>query len=309
MKQFKNKKINLVSVANLSNGELLGILELTKDLKSRPAKSSSLLRGKCVALIFAKPSLRTRVSFEVGITELGGSPITIKMEEISVGIRENVEDIANVLSRYVSAIVIRTFEQGQIEDLAKHASVPVINGLSDEEHPCQVISDLFTVKEMFGELSGLKLAYVGDGNNVAQSLLVGSALANINISIASPKSHSPKKYYFDLAKKFNSKVSIEITDDPKLACRDANVVYTDVWTSMGHESEIENRRKIFAKYQVNNELLSYADKNVKVLHCLPAHKGEEITKEVFNKFSDVIYTQAENRLHAQKAILLKLIYK
>lgn len=307
MKRLKNKKTDLVSIADLTKADLNEILELASDLKLHPEKNSNVFCGKSIALIFAKPSLRTRVSFEVAITGLGGNPITIKMEEISVGTRENVEDIANVLSRYVSAIVIRTFEQEQVQDLAKYASIPIINGLSDDEHPCQVISDLFTVKELFGELSSLKLAYVGDGNNVAQSLLIGSALANINVSVAAPKTNFPKEHYVNLAKKINPKISVQVTDDPKVACSGANIIYTDVWASMGHENEIENRRKVFVNYQINDKLISFADKNVKVLHCLPAHKGEEITKEVFERFSDVIYTQAENRLHAQKAILLKLI--
>lgn len=307
MKQLKSKKSDLVSLADLTREDLKEILELTNDLKLHPEINSNVLGGKSIALIFAKPSLRTRVSFEVAITGLGGNPITIKMEEISVGIRENVEDIANVLSRYVSAIVIRTFEQEQVRELASHASIPVINGLSDDEHPCQVISDLFTIKELFGKLSSLKLAYVGDGNNVAQSLLIGSALADINISIAAPKTHFPKEHYVNLAKKINPKINVEVTDDPKTACSSANIIYTDVWVSMGQEEKIEDRRKVFDNYQINDKLISFADKNAKVLHCLPAHKGEEITKEVFERFSNVIYTQAENRLHAQKAILLKLL--
>lgn len=307
MTRTKTKKLDLISLADISTSDLFEIIDLTKKLKSNPLTKSNFLENKSIALIFAKPSLRTRVSFEVGINQLGSKPITIKMDEINVGNRENVEDIGNVLSRYVSGIVIRTFEQKQIEDLAKFSSVPVVNALSNEEHPCQVISDLFTISEIFGNLSGLKLAYIGDGNNVAHSLLIGCALANIDISIATPKGYEPKASYIEIAKKINSKIKIELTDNPASAALSANILYTDVWASMGQESEFEKRKKIFVPYQINDGLLSHARKNAVVLHCLPAHKGQEITSSVFNKFSEVIYNQAENRLHAQKAILIKLI--
>ena len=277
------------------------------ELKKKPLSKSSFLKNESIALIFAKPSLRTRVSFEVGINQFGGNPITIKMDEISVGTRENVEDIGNVLSKYVSAIVIRTYEQKQIEGLGKFSHVPVINALSNEEHPCQIISDLFTIKENFKRLSGLKLAYIGDGNNVAQSLILGCALANIDISVASPKGYLPNKYYVESAKKINSKIKIELTNNPKQAAKNANILYTDVWTSMGQEKEFKKRIKIFKPYQINDELLSYADKKAIVLHCLPAHREQEISGKVFDRFSETIYRQAENRLHAQKAILMKLI--
>ena len=306
VEKLKKNKQDLVSIFNLPNDDLLKIFELTKNFKKTPYMSKEFLSGKNIALVFAKPSLRTRVSFEVGINHLGGNPITIKMDEISVGIRENVEDIASVLSRYVNGIVIRTFEQKQINDLANYSSVPVINALSDDEHPCQVISDLFTIQEVFGKLRDLKIAYIGDGNNVANSLLLICAKAGINISVATPKSYEPKKYYLDAARKINSKIKLEVTNDPISAVNDANVVYTDVWTSMGQESEIENRKAIFSPYQVNEKLLS-ASKNAIVLHCLPAHKGEEISEGSFNKFKELIYTQAENRLHAQKAILYSLL--
>ena len=300
-------KQNLISMSDLSKDDLLGILKLAKLLKSDPLSKSKSLLNQTIALIFAKPSLRTRVSFEVGINQLGGQPITIKMEEISVGTRENVEDIASVLSRYVSGIVIRTFEHKQIEDLAQYSLVPVINGLSDEEHPCQVVSDLFTISENFSSLQSLKLTYVGDGNNVAHSLLIGCALADIDISIATPDNYRPKEKFIELAKKINSKIKIEIINDPKVAVKNANILYTDVWTSMGQEKELETRKKIFAGYQVNDELLQVANSNAIVLHCLPAHKEQEITSSIFSRFSKIIYEQAENRLHAQKAILLKLI--
>ena len=307
MQMTQTKKNNLIGMADISQADLFEILDITKKLKREPHSKSKAFVNKSIALIFAKPSLRTRVSFEVGIQQLGGHAITIKMDEISVGTRENVEDIANVLSRYVSGIVIRTYEQKQIEDLGKFSLVPIINGLSNEEHPCQVISDFFTISEIFNDVKGLKLAYIGDGNNVAQSLLLICALANTDISIASPENYRTKQSFVEIAKKINPKIKIEITNDPKLAASGANILYTDVWTSMGQEKEIELRKKIFAPYQINDELLSLADKKAIVLHCLPAHKGQEVTHEVFNKFSTIIYQQAENRLHAQKAILLKLL--
>ncbi len=303
----KTKKSNLISLADISANTLKQILSLAKELKKEPLSKSFFLKNKSIALIFAKPSLRTRVSFEAGINHFGGNPITIKMDEISVGIRENVEDIANVLSKYVSAIVIRTFEQKQIEELGRFSHVPVINALSNEEHPCQIISDLFTIKEIFKDLSDLKLAYIGDGNNVVQSLILGCALANMDISIASPKNYLPNKYYIEIAKRINSKIRIELTSNPKQAAKNANVIYTDVWTSMGQEKEFTKRAKIFKPYQINDELLSYADKKAIVLHCLPAHKEQEISSKVFDRFSEIIYQQAENRLHAQKAILMKFI--
>lgn len=307
MKTNTKTKPSIVSIKDISLSDLLEIIDLTEKLKSNPLLKHDFLNNKSIALIFAKPSLRTRISFEIGIKQLGGHPLIIKMEEISVGIRENVEDIAHVLSRYVDAIVIRTYEQKQIEDLRRFSTIPVINALSNEEHPCQVISDLFTIHEIFKTLSGLKLTYIGDGNNVAHSLLLGCSIANMNISIASPKNHSVSNLYIEAAKKTNPDIKVEILEDPKQAAKDANILYTDVWTSMGHEKEQVKRKKIFAPYQLNEEIVSYADKNAIVLHCLPAHKGEEITKNVFDKFSEIIYTQAENRLHTQKAIILKLL--
>lgn len=307
MTTTQTKKMDLVRMSDISRDDLFEIIDLAKSLKAAPLLKSDSLKNKTIALIFAKPSLRTRVSFEVGINQLGGKAITIKMDEISIGGRESVEDIANVLSRYVSAIVIRTYEQKQIEDLGIFSTAPVINGLSNEEHPCQIISDLFTISEVFGDISGLKLAYVGDGNNVTHSLLIGCALAGVHISVATPEKYKPKQKYLELAKKINPEITIELTSNPKQGASGAHILYTDVWASMGQENEIEERKKIFAPYQLNDELLSYADKKAIVLHCLPAHKEQEITGKVFDRFAKIIYEQAENRLHAQKAILLKLI--
>ena len=299
-------KQDLISMADFSKADLEAVISLTKELKDNPLSQSNTLKNKNIALIFAKPSLRTRISFEVGINQLGGNPIIIKMDEIKIGTRENVEDIANVLSKYVDAIVIRTYKQEEIEELGKHSTVPVINGLSNEEHPCQTVADLFTIKETFPNTNSLKLAYLGDGNNITHSLLICSALANINISIATPKENKPNQKYIDIAKKINPNIKIEITDDPVKAAKDAHILYTDVWVSMGQENST-NKKDIFQPYQINKELMFHANKDAIVLHCLPAHKDEEISSDTFNKYSKVIYRQAENRLHAQKAILLKLI--
>jgi ornithine carbamoyltransferase len=304
---MKTHKKSLVSMADFSKEDLASILDLTKRIKSKPLSKSNILKNESVALIFAKPSLRTRVSFEVGVNQLGGSSITIRMDEISIGSRENVEDIAKVLSKYVKAIVIRTYEQKQISDLDKYSTVPVINALSNEEHPCQIVADLHTIKETFGKLAGLKIAYIGDGNNVAQSLIIGAALSDMNISLGCPEKYSPVPAFIKLAKKINPKIKIEIVKDPKVAAKNADVLYTDVWTSMGQEKEFKKRKKIFSNYQINDGLLKIAHKNAIVLHCLPAHKGQEITAKVFDQFSEVIYRQAENRLHAQKAILIRLL--
>lgn len=305
--QLKEKiKQDLISMADFSKADLKEVISLTKELKTNSFTKSNILKNKNIALIFAKPSLRTRISFEVGINQLGGNPIIIKMDEIKIGIRENVEDIANVLSRYVDAIVIRTYQQEEIEELGKYSTVPVINGLSNEEHPCQTIADLFTIQETFLNIDNLKLAYFGDGNNITQSLLICAALANVNMSIATPPANKPKQKYIDIAKKINPNIKIELTNDPAQAAKDAHVLYTDVWVSMGQEDS-KNKKDLFKPYQINKELLAHANKDVIVLHCLPAHKDEEISSEVFNKYSKVIYRQAENRLHAQKAILLKLI--
>lgn len=304
--RIKSKNSKLVSMSDFSKEDMTKVLNITKKIKDKPM-SSGILKNKSVALIFAKPSLRTRVSFEVGINQLGGQPITIKMDEISIGSRENVEDIANVLSRYVSAIVIRTYEQKQIEELSTFSNIPVINALSNEEHPCQIVADLYTIKETFNRLSGLKITYIGDGNNVAQSLILGAALSNADVSIGCPSSHKPEDSFIKLAKKINPKIKIEVVKDPFEAAKDADVLYTDVWTSMGQEKEYEKRKKIFSPYQINDKLLKVAKKSAIVLHCLPAHKGMEITSKVFDEFSEVIYRQAENRLHAQKAILINLL--
>lgn len=304
--KLQSKKRDFLSMADISKEELFEILDITAELKKSPYGRPTTLSSKSIALIFAKPSLRTRVSFEIGVHQLGGQPITIKMDEINIGKREDVKDIANVLSRYVDAIVIRTFEQKQIEDLASNSTIPVVNALTNEEHPCQAVSDIFTIKETFKNLEGLKLSYIGDGNNVAHSLLICSALAGLNIFIGTPKGYEPKEHYVNLAKKINPKIDVVVTNDPKEAAKDAHVLYTDVWASMGQEEEANERRKTFSNYQLNDELCSITEKNSIVLHCLPAHREEEITTSVFNKNEEAIYRQAENRLHAQKAIITKL---
>ncbi len=267
------------------------------------------LAGKTVALIFQKPSTRTRVSFEAGIAQLGGHPIFLNASDMQLSRGETLEDTGKVLSRYVDGIVMRAYDHRELEELAKGASVPVINGLTDYAHPCQAMADLVTILEKKDRLAGLKLAYVGDGNNVANSLLLASVKVGINISVSSPEGYQPKEEVVRRAMSFlrgkSSKISI--TDDPVEGVRNADIVYTDVWTSMGDEDESAQRRAALAKYQVNNELLSHARPGALIMHCLPAHYGEEILMEVFDKHENGLFDQAENRLHAQKALLSVLL--
>lgn len=302
----KQKKYSLARTDNFSKQKFNQVLVLAEKLKKNRVLYPQKLKNKTIALIFAKPSLRTRVSFEVGITELGGKPLTIKMDEISIGSREDIEDIGKVLSRYVHGIIIRTFEQEQIDKLVEVSSIPIINALSNDEHPCQAIADIFTVQEKFKKTQGLKLAYIGDGNNVAHSLMICCALAEMDFSIACPKGFEPMDKYVQIAKRIYPKGKIVISNSPQKASENASVLYTDVWTSMGQEREMKKRLKLFADYQINEKLLKVASRNAIVMHCLPAHKGQEISHDVFNKFSNIIYTQAENRLHVQKAIMATL---
>lgn len=234
-------------------------------------------------MYFAKPSLRTRLSFETGIYQLGGQPIVLKQDEIILGARESVEDTARVISRYADAITIRTFAHSDVTKFAEFADIPVINALTDSSHPCQIMADLLTIKEKFGKLEDLKLTYIGDGNNITNSLLIGCSMMGMDVSVACPKGYEPDKFYIEKAQDFALKTGakIEITDDPYTASKYAHVLYTDVWTSMGQESEAEDRRRIFKNYQINSDLLNQADEDCIVLHCLPAHKGEEISEEVF----------------------------
>lgn len=302
---------NLVSINDLNREEVAQILETSEMIKLRhySHEEQPLLKGKVLGMIFQKPSLRTRVSFETGMIQLGGQAIYLGPGDIKLGEREATKDIARVLSRYVNGIMARTFSHEIILELAEHSSVPVINGLSNLLHPCQALGDLLTVKEKKGRLSNLKLVYIGDGNNVAHSLLFGAVKVGMDIILAVPKGYGPNSEIISLvkedAKKINTKV--EIIHDPKEAVEGADVIYTDVWTSMGFEKEKEIRKEVFKPYQINQDLVNRAKDDVIVLHCLPAHRGEEITDEVIDGPHSVVIDQAENRLHAQKGILALLL--
>lgn len=278
------------------------LLNRSKDLKKlrKSGKEHKPLMGKTLAMIFEKASTRTRISFEVGIRELGGQGIFLSSNETQIGRGEPVKDTARVLSRYLNAIMIRTYAQSVVEELAEWADIPVINGLSDLYHPCQILADLFTIQEYKGGFEDRKIAFIGDGNNVANSWLEASILLGLNFSLATPEQYGPDK---DLLVKARKNKTFFHTDDPSEAVKDADVIYTDVWVSMGQEKEKRERKKAFAKYKIDDKLLKGAKKDVIVMHCLPAYRGQEITDTVFEKFSEIIFDQAENRLHAQKALL------
>ena len=263
------------------------------------------LRGRTLAMVFQKPSNRTRVSFEVGMYQLGGHALHLSPEEIQIGKRETPSDTGRVLARYIDAIMVRTFDHGDLEELAGAADVPVVNGLSDTHHPCQALADLMTVREEFGLLEGVKISYVGDGNNVAHSLAIACALSGAEFTIAHPEGHRPEGEIVELAASLGG--APQLTDDPREAVSDARVVYTDVWASMGQESEAEERKKMFAPYQVDEGLMDLAAEDAIFLHCLPAHRGEEVTAGVIDGPRSRVFDQAENRLHAQKALLYLLM--
>ncbi len=298
---------SLVSINDLSLEEINQIFELSASLKQKrlTGEKHPLLEGKKLGMIFAKPSTRTRVSFEVGIYELGGIGLYFGPNDLQLGRSENIHDTAKVLSRYLDGIMIRTFAHQDVVDLAHYAEIPVINGLTDLLHPCQVLTDLFTIKEKKGKLRGLKLAYLGDGNNMAHSLLHGCSKVGMDITIASPSNYKPDeqiiKNALENAAYMGSK--IEIIEYPVEAVKDADVIYTDVWASMGQEAEAEERRKYFVKYQVNPELTAHAKDDYLFMHCLPAHRGDEVVDEVADSPNSVIFDEAENRLHVQKAIM------
>lgn len=303
---------DFLSLEDFTQDEILSLLAYARFLKSEKKQNRPhrLLEGQSVALYFEKPSNRTRVSFEVGVFDLGAHPIYLRKEEINLGVRETIADTARTLSRYVQGIMIRTFAHTDVEQLARYADVPVINGLTDDHHPCQVLADLLTIQEVFGDLKGKKLAYIGDGaNNMSHSLLVGCALMGMDVAIAAPEGHGPKKAVLEkaeaLAKEAGS--SILITNSIAQAAAGAHALYTDVWASMGQESEIDARRDIFQGYQINEAAMQQADPKAVVLHCLPAHRGEEISADTLEKHADIIFEQAENRLHAQKAIMVALM--
>lgn len=301
-------KRDLVSFGDWSAEELWEVLELGAHLKREHrtgARHDHLLRGKTLAMIFQKPSLRTRVSFEVGMWQLGGHALYLGPEDIKLGQRETVEDVALNLSRYVDGIMARVFGHELLEELARFATVPVINGLSDLLHPCQALADMLTIWEKKRKLEGLTLAFIGDGNNVANSLIEASAKFGLCFRIACPKGHEPNARIVAEARALGTEV--EILGDPKQAAKDADVLYTDVWTSMGQEAQVELRRKKFQGYTVDLALLSLAKPDCLLMHCLPAHYGEEITYEAARTKNSVIFDQAENRLHVQKAVLAGLL--
>lgn len=304
---------DLLRIDNLSKDEILDILNLADQLKyeQKHGIEHHLLKGKSLGMIFEKASTRTRVSFEVGMYQLGGHPLFLSSKDLQIGRGEPIQDTARVLSRYLDGIMIRTFSQKKIEVLAKCSSIPIINGLTDDEHPCQVLADLMTIREKKLILEGLKVAYIGDGNNMCNSLIVGCLTLGMNVAIANPIGYKPPKYYIEkgisLAKE--NGVSFEMTENPAEAIKNADVIITDVWASMGQEDEAKKRQIAFKGYQVNSEVMKLANNDAIVLHCLPSHREEEITEEILEAHADTIFEEAENRLHVQKAVLVKLLSK
>ncbi|MBL7085066.1 MAG: ornithine carbamoyltransferase [Candidatus Omnitrophica bacterium] len=302
-------KRDLISIKDLKAEEIEHIFNLTSELKVGVKDFSASLSDKSLGLLFLKPSLRTRVSFEVGMARLGGHTLYLAPEDIRFGTREAIKDFGSVLSRYLDALVVRTFAQQQLEELAASSAIPVINGLTDLLHPCQALGDLYTIKEKKGSLKDINLAFVGDGNNVAHSLLFGCAKTGVNLTVATPAKYKPKREIvieaLEIAKATGSK--IVLSDNPQAAVKGSDIVYTDVWASMGQESEYKKRVKDLQDFQLNQRLISKASSDCLVMHCLPAHRGEEITDEVIDGPNSIVFDQAENRMHVQKAILLLLL--
>lgn len=297
-------KRDFLTMDSLAPDELRALLDRAAVMKA-DRRPSTVLGGRSIGMIFEKPSTRTRVSFEVAITELGASPLPLSAQELQLGRGETIEDTARVLSRYLHALVVRTFEQDRLDRLARSAAIPVVNALSDLAHPCQALADLMTIRERFGELKGRRVAYVGDGNNVAHSLMVGAAMSGMSIVVATPPGYGPIPQMVRRAEELAEATGgwVEVTTDGPEAVGGADVVYTDVWASMGKEGEAEERRILFAPYQLNETLVARAAPEAIVMHCLPAHRGEEITDEVIDGPRSVVWDQAENRLHTQKALL------
>ncbi len=296
--------MHLLKLKDLSTKQINEILNLADQLKyeKKNGMEHHLLKGKTLGMIFTKSSTRTRVSFEVGMYDLGGSALFLSSRDLQIGRGEPVQDTARVLSRYLDGIMIRTFAQQEVEDLAKYGSIPVINGLTDYCHPCQVLADLMTIREHKGGFAGNKLCYIGDGNNMTNSLIVGGIKMGMEVSVACPEGYRPDA---ELMKWASENGKFTCTDDVMKAAEGADVLYTDVWASMGQEGEAEERKKIFKGYQINSEVMKAANDKAMVLHCLPAHRGEEITEEVLEAHANEIFDEAENRLHAQKAVLVK----
>ena len=301
---------DLLKLLDLSRDEIIQILDTADMLKAelKAGKKHDFPVGKTLAMIFSKNSTRTRVSFEVGIYQLGGHGIFLSSADSQLGRGEPISDTARVLSKYCDCIMIRTFEQEEVEELARWSSIPVINGLTDFAHPCQVLADIMTIREHKGRLEGLKACWIGDGNNVANSMITGCLKCGMDVSVASPDGYKPDKQVLDFAATVTN-CSFELTDRPEVAARGADVIFTDVWASMGQEVEAERRRKAFTGYCVNDEIMALANPGCMIQHCLPAHKGEEITEKVFEEHAHEIFDEAENRLHAHKAIMYLLMKK
>jgi ornithine carbamoyltransferase len=302
-------KRDLLSVDDLTPGELASLLDLSAKAKAQPGDYAERLAGRAVAMIFEKPSTRTRVSFEIAVASSGGHPVPLSSTELQLGRGETIEDTGRVLSRYVDAIVLRTFEQERLEVLAGAAAVPVINALSDFEHPCQCLADLLTVLEAKGDLAGRTLTYLGDGNNVTHSLMLGGAKSGMHVRAGTPPGFEPIPQVVQRASEIAAQTggSITVTHDPVAASRDADVLYTDAWASMGQEEEAEERALVFPAYALDRQKVEVAKPDVTVMHCLPAHRGQEITDEVIDGPFSVVWDQAENRMHTQKALLLWLL--
>ncbi|MDP8260089.1 MAG: ornithine carbamoyltransferase [Candidatus Gygaella obscura] len=300
---------HLITLKDLTKKDIEAILHLAKKIKRSKSKVKNILKGKTLGLIFQKPSNRTRVSFEVGMYELGGNSIYLSPDEIKLGVREAVGDVAKTLSRYLQAVVLRTYSHNDILEFTKHSSIPVVNGLCDMFHPCQALADIYTIKEKLKCFKNKTLAYIGDGNNVCNSLIYACAKVGLNLNIATPAGYEPAgfvlKEAFEIFKK--NKAKLLVVNDPKLAAKQADVIYTDVWASMGQEQEQEKRKQDFKLFQINSDLVSMAKKNVFIMHCLPAHRGEEIIDSVIDGKHSIVFDQAENRMHVQKAVLIKLL--
>jgi len=300
---------HLISIHDLSAAEVAGLFRLAADVKANPKKYSQALTQKGLAMIFEKSSTRTRVSFEMGMVQMGGHALFLSSRDIQIGRGEPISDTAQVLSRMVDGIMARTFAHQTVLDLARFGSVPVINGLTDELHPCQGMADYFTLREVFGDLRGRKIAYVGDGNNVAHSLMFGAAKVGMDVAVATPPGFEPKPHYVELARQDAAAAgtALTVTHDPREAVAGASAIYTDVWASMGQEAEAEARRQAFAGWTVDTALMAHARPDAVFLHCLPAHRGEEVAAEVIDGPQSRVFDEAENRLHVQKAILLWLL--
>jgi ornithine carbamoyltransferase len=302
-------KRDFLSVQELTVEEMAGLLDLAETVKQQPALYRRALDGRNIALVFEKPSLRTRVTFEVGARQLGADATYLAPSDIALGRRESAADVARNLARWVDAIVVRTFSQKLLDEMAAVTHIPIINALSDLRHPCQAVADFLTLRELKGRLAGLRLAWVGDGNNVAHSLMFAAARTGVHLTLAVPRGYAPDPVLYRQARKEAAETgaSIELIYEPHLAVRDADAVYTDVWTSMGQEAEAERRRLLFAPYRVDRELMRCAKPDAVFMHCLPAHRGEEVTAEVLDGPASVVLEQAENRLHVAKAVLLALL--